>query len=139
MLTRAWAFSYVNNVIILANRPFSSKIQNGIGHLQKEMMMTIIEFLESAKKRRKQREIARKMTPGQFRAARARGELSLLTNETLCSVCGKPIQEHSDEMYEIRNGLVCQNCYYKELGGFIAKHPIGTPELYPHTTLPRLQ
>lgn len=49
-------------------------------------------------------------------------------NQQMCR-CGQPFDYHPDEsnQFSIDKVPVCSDCYYKELGDEIEKHPIHTP------------
>ncbi len=51
-----------------------------------------------------------------------------------CSKCGNDIylQCSDDEPHKIDGNLVCDDCFFDELGKTLEKYPIGWPFIYHH-------
>lgn len=45
-----------------------------------------------------------------------------------CGVCKKPVMGgHADDVREIGDEVVHEDCYFLELSDVVEKHPVGTP------------
>jgi hypothetical protein len=67
------------------------------------MAMTLREFAERSKGRRENEQRA------------------------TCAYCGKPLREMKTGSRPTTRGRACSDCYFKEMGRWIAKHPINMP------------
>jgi len=48
--------------------------------------------------------------------------------EESCTYCPHPIPPHETGLYSTADGASCSDCYFKDFGEEIEKHPIYNPE-----------
>ena len=47
-----------------------------------------------------------------------------------CRSCHRPLQETITGCRKTRRGYLCSDCYFKELGEGVERHPIGIPRMH---------
>ena len=54
-------------------------------------------------------------------------EKILAKYSTKCKVCENPIDDETTGIREVKNGFVCDDCYFEEWGRLVEEHPICSP------------